>query len=442
MTTFDPFPLPAGLRDALRELGFTAPTPIQAAALPPLLEGRDVVGQARTGTGKTAAFGLPLLARLSLGRRQVQALVLCPTRELALQVTSDLRAFGKRLPGLRVVPTVGGQPRELQARTLREGAHVVVGTPGRTLDHLRRGSLDPRAIGALVLDEADRMLELGFATDMEAIRAQLPQQRQTMLFSATFPPAVAALSAGWQTDPASIAVEAPSVELTAWAAVVEDPAAALAPLLRALQPESALVFSNFVRAAADIAEALRRAGFSAAALHGDLDQVERDRVMAGFRNGSVRVLVATDVAARGLDVDGLELVVNLGLPSSPDDYLPRVGRTGRAGRPGVAWSLVEREPLPGGATRAPPPAAGDDAPPLIARWATLRLGAGRADKLRPADLLGALTGACGLAAEQVGKFEIHDRWAFVAIDVAAATQAARALGRFGVKGRRVRVERV
>jgi ATP-independent RNA helicase DbpA len=401
------------------------------------------VGKAHTGSGKTAAFALPLLQRLELGFRRVQGLVLVPTRELALQVTADVRALGKRSPGLRVVPLVGGQPGELQARTLAEGAHVVVGTPGRTLDHLRRGTLDPSTARMLVLDEADRLLELGFAAELEAIRGHLPTDRQTSLFSATFPEGVARISEGWQVDPVVVEADAERPpDVAAWAAEADDRDAALVQLLRAVRPESALVFCNFKRVVDETTAALAAAGIDAAALHGDKDQVERDRVLAAFRNGSVRVLVATDVAARGLDVAGLPLVVNREATPRAEDHVHRIGRTGRAGLPGLAWTLLAPgQPPPDGSTRAPLPEPEPGAPPLTSPWSTLRLGAGRRDKLRPADLLGALTGDCGLAAAEVGRFEIHDRWAFVAVARGAAVRALRGLERHGVKGRRVRVER-
>jgi ATP-independent RNA helicase DbpA len=442
---FSDVPLSAALRRAVAELGFEEMTPIQVAALPPLLAGRDVSGRADTGTGKTVAFSLPLLQALELGFRRVQGLVLCPTRELAMQVTADLRALGKRTAGLRVVPVVGGQPGALQAKTLAEGAHVVVGTPGRTLDHLRRGTLDLSAVRVLVLDEADRMLELGFGDDMAAIRAFLPADRQTALFSATFPEAITQLSAGWQRDAVHVEVEERAPTIDAHAAIVENKLAALDHLLRALQPSAALVFCNFKRVVAETAVALQRAGFAAAALHGDLEQVDRDRVLASFRNGSVRVLVATDVAARGLDVDGLPLVVNFELPARPEDYVHRVGRTGRAGREGQAWALVtasEERKVPEGVLRATLPAPGPEAGPLASGWATLWLGAGRRDKLRPGDVLGALTGDCGLDGADVGKFEILDRWAFVAVSSRVVGAALRGLAKHGVKGKRVRVEQV
>ncbi len=449
---FTALPLDPTLQKALSDLGFTQMTPIQAAALPPLLAGRDLVGQSRTGSGKTAAFALPILQGLALADRRVQALVLCPTRELAAQVTTGIRALGRRSPGLRVVTVTGGTPGGLQSRALGEGAHVVVGTPGRTLDHLRRGTLDARRVRWLVLDEADRMLELGFADEMSAILDGLPADRQTALFSATFPEKLSTLTAGWLRDPEHVVIPTEVTDLTAAAVVVEEDAKgdALRRLLAALAPASALVFRNLKRTVAETAADLEAAGFAAAALHGDLEQHEREQVLATFRNGTVRVLVATDVAARGLDIAGLDLVVNADLPLHADDYVHRVGRTGRAGRPGVAWSLVttrELRMLPDLAVGTAEIGVRDGLPdgpgaPLASDWATLRVGAGRRDKLRPGDLLGALTGDVGLGKDAVGKIEIHDRWAFVAIARGSADAAVKGIARHGVKGKRTRVERI
>lgn len=449
---FADLPLDPALLQATLDLGFTEMTPIQEASVRPLLAGMDLVGRSRTGSGKTLAFSIPLLQRIDRDRRAVQAMVLCPTRELATQVVGELRALGRRSPGFRVVGLTGGVPGEVQARTLSEGAHVVVGTPGRTLDHLRRQTLDVRGVVSVVLDEADRMLELGFADEMDAILEALPRGRQTALFSATFPEKLNALAQGWLREPVWVEIDEPGTELVSMGLVVEeaDKEAALMALLRAIQPASALVFRNLKRTVGETAAALKAAGFSAGELHGDLEQRDRDAVMAGFRNGSVRVLVATDLAARGLDVAGLDLVVNVDLASQVEDHVHRVGRTGRAGRPGLAWTFVTpkqqhrleeygagtaeielQEQIPEG-----------EGPVLAAEWVTLWVGAGRKDKLRPGDLLGALTGDCKIAGKDVGKIEIGDRWTFVAVAAAVAHEAGAGLSREGVKGLRVRVDRL
>ena len=448
-TTFaDLTDLAPALREAIADLGFTQLTPIQAVALPPLLAGRHLIGQAPTGSGKTMAFALPLLQRIDLSARRVQALVLCPTRELVTQVMAEVRSAGKRCPGLRVVALIGGQPGGLQAAQLAEGAHVVIGTPGRTLDQLQRGRLDVTAVSTLVLDEADRMLEMGFADEVQAILDALPTQRQSALFSATFPSSLAELALSWLHDPARVAIASEGKDLDASAAVIDEDAKddALDQLLRALQPTSVLVFRNLKRTVAESADRLRAAGFSAAALHGDLEQRDRDAVMAQFRNGSVRVLVATDVAARGLDVAGLDLVVNADLPAHAEDYVHRVGRTGRAGRLGVAWTFITDKQVDRLATIAGkvamarlPDASGDA---LEATMTTFWLGAGRGDKLRPGDLLGALTGDIGIPGANVGRIEIHDRWAFVAVAKTSARAVADGLGKHKVKGLRLRFEQL
>ena len=447
-TTFDEIDLGAPLREAIADLGFTALTPIQAAALPPLLLGRDLICQAPTGSGKTIAFALPLLSRMVLAERRVQALILCPTRELATQVMGEVRSVGKRLPGLRVVSLVGGQPGGAQAAALEEGAHVVVGTPGRTLDHLQRERLDLSAVTVLVLDEADRMLEMGFADEVQAILSHVPRARQTALFSATFPETLAELVGSWLREPVHVTVTSEGKDLDAAAAVVEeeDKDAALAGLLGALQPASVLVFRNLKRTVAETAALLKTAGFDADALHGDLEQRERDAVMARFRNGSLRVLVATDVAARGLDIAGLDLVVNVDLPVHAEDYVHRVGRTGRAGRPGVAWTFItdkqigRLETLAAGAVMRP--LLDSAGPALVSSWTTFWIGAGRGDKLRPGDLLGALTGTIGVQGSDVGKIEIHDRWAFFAVAKSAARKVSEGLAREKVKGLRLRFEQL
>lgn len=437
------------LHEVLAEIGFSTPTPIQAQSLPALLEGRDLIGQSATGSGKTLAFSLPLLQRLDPDRR-LQALVLSPTRELSQQVAREIRRLGRKLPGLQVLLLTGGQPIRPQAEALERGTHVAVGTPGRVLDHLRRGGLDLSALSYLVLDEADRMLDMGFADDMAEILSQCPPERQTVLFSATFPDRIEEISAQWQQDPVRVTIANESIPaIEEWAVEASDKFAALEALLAAEQPASAVVFCNLKATVAELAAALP----GASAIHGDLDQTDRDRILAKFRNGSTRVLVATDVAARGLDVQGLDLVVNFDLPK-PDIYVHRVGRTGRAGREGRAVCLalpkergkiafLARElgrEIPWRELAAP---TGAPAPIESAAMATLFISGGRKDKVRPGDILGALTGeAGGLKGEQVGKIEIHDRFSYVAVDASIAAAALARLQEGKIKGRRFRVEKV
>ncbi|MBI5611072.1 MAG: ATP-dependent RNA helicase DbpA [Deltaproteobacteria bacterium] len=443
----------------VRELRFEQPTPIQAQALPPLLAGRDLLGEAPTGSGKTLAFALPILEGIDLANRAIQALVLCPTRELATQVAAAIRTFGRHRPGLRVVLLCGGTPAAPQRKALEEGVHLVVGTPGRVLDHLGRG-LDLSHLRTVVLDEADRMLDMGFAEAVQAILRTLPTPRQTLLFSATLPATIAAMSRTWQRHPVHVRVaesadHKPLIRQIVHPVAPQDRQAALGAVLRAHKPASALVFCNFKESARGVALLLAKAGFAADALHGDLDQRERDKVMAKFRNGTVKVLVATDVAARGLDVAGLAAVVQFEFPSSPEVYVHRIGRTGRAGVPGLAVALVgpgdaeklaaceaagvgkiERQPVP---THNPHHAPG---PASSAAVDTLFISGGRKDKLRASDILGALTGEAGLQASVIGRIEIGERLTYVAIAQPVLGQLVGRLQSLRIKGRNFRVERV
>ncbi|MCL4819338.1 MAG: DEAD/DEAH box helicase [Vicinamibacteria bacterium] len=335
----------------LEELGYEEPTPIQKAAIPPLLEGRDVLGQAATGTGKTAAFALPLLQR-SFGEdgrgRHPAILVLVPTRELAMQVAQAMHRYGRGF-GVRVLPIYGGQALSLQFRALERGVDVVVATPGRALDHLGRETLSLSTVKAVVLDEADEMLDMGFAEDLEAILQELPAERQTALFSATLPPRIAALARGHLKDPVKLHLaeektqkgELPKVRQVAYVVPRAHKLDALARVLDIEGPQSALVFCRTRHEVDSLNEALAGRGYRAESLHGGLSQAQRDRVMRRFREGTVELLLATDVAARGLDIGHLSHVVNYDVPSSAEVYVHRIGRTGRAGREGVAISLCE-----------------------------------------------------------------------------------------------------
>ena len=461
-TDFAELSLSPELLAVVEELGFQKMTPIQAQTVPLLLEGRDLVGQSRTGSGKTAAFTLPILQRLDLAKRDIEALILCPTRELSAQVAREIRRLGRRHAGLTVVVLAGGEALGRQRGALERGAHIAVGTPGRVLDHLRRRSLKVHRVATVVLDEADRMLDMGFQEDMEKILKALPPERQTVFFSATYPTSIAELCAKHQNDPAFVKIEsepeqAAEIRQLLVPAEQETKIGALRWVLATHPHESALVFANLKATVAEIAKVLSEAGVSADSLHGDLEQYDRDRVMAKFRNASTRVLVATDVAARGIDIADLDLVVNFDLPSQPEVYVHRVGRTGRAGKTGLAVSLrtsredhkvaaiealtgqrlvvTEREAVARGERGAIGKTLERDA-----KMATLRISGGRKEKVRPGDILGALTGeAGGLAATDVGKIEIHDHFSYVAVSKHVSRGAQQSLSTGRIKGRKFQV---
>ncbi len=451
--------LTAASQRVVQELGFRQLTPIQAQSLPVLLAGDDLVGQSATGSGKTVAFALPLLDRLELADRRLQALVLCPTRELAAQVAVAIRTLGRHRPGLRVLVLAGGMPSGPQRKALDEGVHVAVGTPGRVQDHLNRG-LDVSGVRTAVLDEADRMLDMGFQDAVEAILRTLPVERQTLFFSATFPQSIAAMSRNWQRNPVHVTiVEAdsaqPAIRQIVHLVPVEARQAALEAVLRAHAPASALVFCNLKASVREVAAALTRAGFVADALHGDLEQRDRDRVLAKLRNGTTQFLVATDVAARGLDIAGLAAVIHYEFPAAPDAYVHRIGRTGRAGAPGLAIALVtprdqarlaacaavaggamERLPLPTRAATTQAPAGQPTA------METLFISGGRKDKLRASDILGALTGEAHVLATDIGRIEISDRFTYVALTPRVLAKLLKDCEGLRIKGRNFRIERV
>ena len=346
MTTpaFDQFGLNAELVQTAAELGFTAPTPIQQAVIPPIVAGRDVIGQAQTGTGKTAAYGLPLLHRLDRQHRGVQALVLAPTRELAIQVAAALEQYGRGV-GARVLALYGGQSYQQQLRSLRERVEVVVGTPGRLLDLMEQGNLDLGGVRTVVLDEADEMLSMGFVEDIESILDRIPPERQTLLFSATISRRVLGLSKRYLRDPETVSVTpeqltGASIEQRYYLVNPQDKVAALTRLIEMETIDSALVFARTRLGTGELANQLSTRGYAAEALNGDLSQDARIQVLNRFRAGQVKVLVATDVAARGLDIDDISHVFNFDLPDDPEVYVHRVGRTGRAGREGVAITLL------------------------------------------------------------------------------------------------------
>ncbi|HLL05976.1 MAG TPA: ATP-dependent RNA helicase DbpA [Myxococcaceae bacterium] len=447
------------LLQVLAELEFKTATPIQAQSIPVLLQGKDLIGQAQTGSGKTAAFALPILQKVRLQQRQLQALVLCPTRELCAQVAGDFRRLGRRMSGLQVLVLAGGQVIRPQLNALEKGAHIAVGTPGRIIDLLERKALETRQLATVVLDEADRMLDMGFREDMERILGATPRNRQTVLFSATFPADIEQLSRQFQKEPVRVTVAeteaAPEIQQLVYTCPPEEKVATLLRILRHHQPGSAIVFCNFKANVAELVHALSKAGVSVDGLQGDLEQSQRDAVMAKFRNHTTRILVATDVAGRGIDVEALDAVVNFDLPMQPEPYVHRIGRTGRAGRAGLAISLATPRDdrkldaieeatgvkLERASLEVLPPADGPSRVSLDSPWATLYISAGRKDKMRPGDILGALTGeAGGLKASDVGKIEIHDRLAFVAVSKHIVRVALQRLSEGRIKGRKHRID--
>ncbi|MDZ4678681.1 MAG: ATP-dependent RNA helicase DbpA [Oligoflexia bacterium] len=450
------------LLEVIKEIGYVKPTPIQAQSIPYLLEGRDLIGQSKTGSGKTAAFGIPILEKTDIENRVPQALILCPTRELCTQVAREIRRLGCRFNGLQVVSLTGGQPLRDQRISLEHGAQIIVGTPGRTLDHLKRGYLNISTVNIVVLDEADRMLDMGFEDEMNEILQKLPQKRQTLLFSATFPPTIEALSQGYQTNPVKIIIDDGSrslaIEQQCYFTEYDQKSETLLGILRHNQPESVLIFCNLKATILEITKILEKFEISVASLHGDLEQRDRDRMMARFRNKSVRVLVATDVAARGLDIEDLDMVINYDVPIKPDIYVHRIGRTGRAGKKGLAIMLltereefrfedieefigkkIERKSLSQLKQR-------DMRAKVLnkdAEMETLYISGGRKDKVRPGDILGALTGdAAHLDGKDIGKIEIHDRFSYVAVSKHIAQRAMEKLRDGRIKGHKFQIKMV
>lgn len=459
--SFTSLALSKALITNLDSLGYHAMTPVQAESLPPMLAGRDVMAQAKTGSGKTAAFGLALLEGLRLDTFAVQGLVLCPTRELADQVAEELRRLARGLPNVKVLTLCGGAAFGPQLASLEHGAHIVVGTPGRVDEHLRRGSLTLGSLSILVLDEADRMLDMGFQVTIDDIIAETPPDRQTLLFSATFPDeqtngGLAAMTRGVMHDPVSVKVaelhDATTIEQHFFEVASEEARfAALKQLLLVYRPATSVVFCNTKLETQAVADQLTQAGFSAVALNGDLEQKDRDRRLVLFANQSASILVATDVAARGLDIAQLDAVFNYQIARELEVHVHRVGRTGRAGASGIACTLVSpkeqyrlarleglleqslcTEPLPKPTSSLP------FEPPM----ATLQLAGGKKDKLRPGDILGALTSEGGLSGDQVGKIKVLARSAYVAVASNAIQQAQAKLENDRIKGRAFRVRRI
>ena len=458
MTSFSSLPLKPALLESLDALGYTQMTAVQAQSLPPMLDGRDVIAQAQTGSGKTAAFGLGLLHALDADTIRLQALVLCPTRELADQVSKAIRKLSAAIPNVKLLTLCGGMPLGPQLASLSHDPHIVVGTPGRVQEHLKRGSLHGGGIKTLVLDEADRMLDMGFSEAIDDIIGRIAKHHQTLLFSATYPDEIRAQSQRVQRDPVvvTVASEASAALAIEQQFIEVEPAQKIDTLAQLLgrraadEPTQALVFCNMRREVDAVAQELDRRGFSALALHGDMEQRDRDEVLVQFANHSASVLVATDVAARGLDIAALPLVISYDIAHDPDTHTHRIGRTGRAGESGVAITLCTPREKPKAANIEQ--ASGTAlawrtlkiSPPRgktlqLAPMKTLIIDAGRQDKLRPGDVLGALTGEAGLAAQTIGKIDIFATRSYVAIQRDVANKALERLRKGRVKGKNFRV---
>jgi len=456
MNEFTDLNLIEPLTRALAEVDYAEMTPVQAATLPAILAGRDVIAQAQTGSGKTAAFALGLLSRLDATQVQLQGLVLCPTRELADQVSREIRRLARFIPNVKVLTLCGGVPLRPHLASLAHEPHIVVGTPGRLLELIEKDALPLAALQVLVLDEADRMLDMGFADALSGIINRLPRQRQTLLFSATIPPAIRTISRRLQQDPLDVDVASPVADALIEQLFFEvDPAhkpGALAALLFQYRPESAVVFCNTRQEVRDLARDLAARKFSALALHGELDQREREEMLVRFANRSCTVLVASDVAARGLDIAELPMVINYDIATDPDTHLHRIGRTGRAGRRGMALTLCAPSDAPRANLIADRlgevprwgrvTASGRADTPLLAPFVTIAIDAGRQDKLRPGDLLGALTGDAGLPATAVGKIDVFPTRAYVAIAREWHQKALERLRAGKIKGRNFRIRKL
>jgi ATP-independent RNA helicase DbpA len=452
--SFNELPLSPSMLATLERLEYRTMTPIQAASLPITLAGHDLIAQAKTGSGKTAAFALPLLTKLNPRHFGVQALVLCPTRELADQVTQEMRRLARFADNIKILSLVGGSTMRPQRDSLEHGAHIVVGTPGRIMDHIERGSLKLDAINTLVLDEADRMLDMGFYDDIAFVVKQCPTDRQTMLFSATYPEGIARLANKFMRNPQEVKLleqhEGSKIRQRFYEIKHEERLQAVATLLKHYRPVSTLAFCNTKQQCRDLVDVLHAQGIHALTLNGDMEQRERDQVLIQLANRSCSVLVATDVAARGLDIAQLEAVINVDVTPDPEIHVHRIGRTGRADAEGWALSLAS----PADMNRVSKIArmAGSEPEwhtldsvksendkPLIPPMVTLQILGGRKEKIRPGDVLGALTGEAGFTREQVGKITVTDMSTYVAVARNIAREAVKRLSAGKVKGKTVKV---
>ncbi len=427
---FSTLPLSAAMLANLEALGYATMTPIQAQSLPLMLKGHDLIAQAKTGSGKTAAFGIALLDPLNPRYFGCQALVLCPTRELADQVAKELRRLARAADNIKILTLCGGVSIGPQIASLEHGAHVIVGTPGRVQEHLKKGTLKLDGLNTLVLDEADRMLDMGFYDAIAEIIGQTPAKRQTLLFSATYPASIEQLAASFMRAPQQVRVESlhtdSQIEQRFYEIDPEQRLDAVARLLASFRPESCVAFCFTKQQCQELVEYLNAKGISAAALNGDLEQRDRDQVLAMFANRSLSVLVATDVAARGLDIDALDMVINVELSLVAPAEAHRAQAIEKLQKSPLNWHSLDELKAGAGAPLQPP-------------MVTLCIAAGRKDKLRPGDILGALTGDAGLPGSQVGKIAIFDFQAFVAVERDAAKQALKRLNEGKIKGRSLKV---
>ncbi|MFT7559638.1 MAG: ATP-independent RNA helicase DbpA [Flavobacteriales bacterium] len=457
-SSFATLRLQSALLENLESLGYNEMTPVQAESLPFILKGHDIIAQAKTGSGKTAAFGLGLLETLNVKRFRIQSLVICPTRELADQVATAIRKLGRSIHNIKVLTLCGGMPFGPQIGSLEHGAHIIVGTPGRLEEHIRKGNLDLSNLSTLVLDEADRMLEMGFQDTIDAIVEQTPPQRQTLLFSATYPPQIKAIAERVTSNADMVVVEPGQqnndIEQHFYKVdSFEQRTQALRYLLLKHDPDSSVIFCNTKREAQEISDELFDEGFAAVALHGDLEQRDRDQTIVRFANKSASVLVATDVAARGLDIENLDLVINFEMARDSEIHVHRVGRTGRAGSKGLACTLftekdryrvimleevlgkpVTEESLPNAR-----PSKGFPRQPEMT---TIQIDGGKKQKLRAGDILGGLTGNDGISGSDVGKIQLFDNRSYVAVRRDQARTALDKIGKGKLKGRNFRAREI
>jgi ATP-independent RNA helicase DbpA len=453
--SFSSLPLKQTLLDNLDSIGYSAMTPIQSLSLPDILAGKDVIAKAKTGSGKTAAFGLGLLTKLDVEKFTLQSLVICPTRELAEQVAGEIRRLARQMNNVKVLSICGGVAVGPQINSLESGAHVIVATPGRLLDHLQKQRIDLSHLTMLVLDEADRMLDMGFENEMNQILPFVPQGCQTLLFSATYSSGILNISRRIQTDPQEITVDEQNSDIDQYFYEVNPHQRnqALANILSANRYHSAIIFCNTKAACQEVEEYLISLGFSAIALHGDLDQRSREQVLIQFANKSRAILVATDVAARGLDIKELDAVINYQITPDAEVHIHRIGRTGRAGEKGLAVTLValnemyranaiedyQKTPI---VWRTLNDLTVNSANIAVPPMQTVCLAVGKKNKIRPGDILGALTKDAGLSGEKIGKINVTDLYSYVAIARDSTKQALDYLRQGKIKGKGVRARRL